>query len=110
MAYVTKDYHRAGREVDATGKIGGMAKPPAVEFMPPPGAKLQGEAGEALIKWRKGDDGTYCIVSVNGKPMPGEEMPKDDVGVQDDGQAEGDGEAAEAPDEGGDEPLPEFGG
>jgi hypothetical protein len=108
-----KDHYREGREIDSQGRIGGPAKA-KVEFTPPQGVKLEGDEGEALIKWKKSDGGNVCIVAVDGKPMPG-------YSDKEAAEKPGDEEAEPAPDDEGGGPgemmmagegdggVPEFG-
>lgn len=36
------------------------------EFSPPEGMKLEGEAGESMVNWKRKADGSICIVAMDG--------------------------------------------
>lgn len=57
------------REVDYRGRIGGKRSSQKPCFTPPPESKLEGDKGEALVRWVRQKDGKVQVVSVNGKEL-----------------------------------------
>lgn len=61
-----------GRTQDGMGRWGPPA-PQTVSFTPPKDLELDGDSGEALVKWKRGADGKVTIVSMNGVSLDGSE-------------------------------------
>lgn len=71
------------------GKIGPKM---GVYFDAPDGLDLKGDKGTASIRWMRGDDGRYCITSINGVTMGDAPPMKDNEGAE---PAPGDNEGDE---------------
>jgi len=57
------------REIDETGKYGGKRSARKPVIVPPPASKLEGERGEALVRWVRQGDGKIQFVAINGQPL-----------------------------------------
>lgn len=58
------------REMDGMGRYGDPKKAD-VSFTPPSGLELDGASGEALVKWKRDQDGKIRIESMNGVSLAG---------------------------------------
>lgn len=56
-------YQGQRRSVDGSGRLGEPVE--ELSFVPPDELELQGDSGEALVKWKR-KDGRICIVSMDG--------------------------------------------
>ena len=66
-----------GRTRDGMGAYGPPV-PETVAFTPPKDLELDGDSGEALVKWKRGADGKVSIISMNGGALGGADTEPDE--------------------------------
>lgn len=79
------------RQTDGMGRMGGEYEEKPC-FTPPDGLKLDGDKGEALVRWEKRDDGKIEIKSFDGISLGDPESDSEDAAEPqgaDDTSAEG---------------------
>lgn len=75
------NYQGSRRSVDGSGRLGEPVE--ELSFVPPDELELQGDSGEALVKWKR-KDGRICIVSMDGVTIgdqEAEDYADDDSGM-----------------------------